>query len=67
MLCAKRKCATEGKVSSHCNGTPLGIKRFVKSMEIKANAEGLLNWLQFFLTTAQNYENVKGLNLEKAG
>ena len=33
-------------------------------MEIKANAEGLLNWLQFFLTTAQNYENVKGLNLE---
>ena len=42
-------------------------KRFVKSMEVKANAEGLLKWLQFFLTTAQNDENVKRLNLEKAG
>ena len=48
MLCAKGKCAIEVTVLSHFSGTPLGIKRFVKPIEIKANAEGLLNWLQFF-------------------
>ena len=42
----KKECAIKGTVSSHFIGTLLGLKHFIKFIEIKANSEAFFNGLK---------------------